>query len=280
VLDVKNEEGKMELKIKKSFLELEISDFDKDERTIEKMGDKKERKYDKNKKYLNIYSSIMAPQKGKFSDSLIKNEDKSHRVDWQFGVTAPSLNKGEVFDWKNALRPERSISIQVLINSPDPKCECIVTYADINGFKPLNTMKDKSTNYLSLVGSIFGKLSPVPILSATMNSLVKEKYRKDAAEYENRFKNMFRLFRFLTDKGDQGVEYILSKDVLDQWGTFLRGSLGLCFFSESPTSNNEHHYQIRLIPQLGFKKDDNLCYLPRPEDHEKIDTKITVSVGM
>lgn len=267
----------MEIKIDKVFHELEISDIDNDNRTITVLTGRDGRRYDNSKNYLNIYASLIASPEGKFCDSLKKNEDVVHRFEWQFGVSTPSA-KDAVFDWVGALRNDRSICVQVLIEAPDRECECIVEYADINGFKPLNTLKDESTNYLSLAGSIIGGVSPVPILSKAMGLLTSEADRKEAAKYENRFKNMFRLFRFLTDKGNQGVEYVLTKDVLAQWGTFLRGSFGLCFVSNSSKSTNAHKYRIKLLPKLGFKKNDHLCFLPSPEQQEGIKAELVINV--
>jgi len=267
----------VEIKLDKVFYELEISDIDNDKRTITVLTGQDRREYDNSKSYLNIYASLMASPVGKFCESLKNNEEVVHRFDWQFGVSTPSA-KDAVFDWVTALRDDRSICVQVLIETPDQECECIVTYADINGFNPLNTMKDESTNYLSLAGSIIGGVSPVPILSKAMGLLTSEADRKEAAKYENRFKNMFRLFRFLTDKGDQGVEYVLTKDVLAQWGTFLRGSFGLCFISNSPKATNAFKYRIKLLPKLGFKKKDHLCFLPSPEQQEGIKAEIVINV--
>jgi len=269
--------GTMEIQIDKIFYELEISDFDNDQRKIKVITGQDGRACDDRKKYLNIYASIMAEPVGKFCKSLKNTEDAVHRFDWQFGVSTPS-DKEPVFDWVAALRDERSICVQVLIETPGQDCECIVTAADINGFKPLNTMKDESTNFLSLAGSIIGGASPVPMLSKAMELLTSDADRTEAAKYENRFKNMFRLFRFLTDKGDQGVEYVLTKDVLSQWGTFLRGSFGLCFFSNASKAADGIDYRVKLLPKLGFKKKDHLCFLPSPRQQEAIKAELVIRV--
>jgi hypothetical protein len=139
-------------------------------------------------------------------------------------------------------------------------------------------MKDESTNYLSLAGSIIGGMSPIPMLSKAMGALTSKADKQDAAKYENRIKNMFRLFRFLTDKGEQGLEYVLTKDVLSQWGTFLKGSFGICFIRNASESTKPSSYRIKLLPKLGFKKDDHLCYLPSPEQAEAVKAELVIEV--
>ena len=268
----------MAIRVDKFFYELEISDIDNDRRAISVLSGKECRDYDVRKKYLNIYASLMGDAAGKFCRQLTQAKEVVHRFDWQFGVSTPSARQA-VFDWVGALRDDRSICVQILIESPNSDCECIVAGADINGFKPLNTMKDESTNFLSLAGSIIGGASPVPMLSKAMEKLTGEAERTEAARYENRFKNMFRLFRFLTDCGDQGVEYVLNKDVLSQWGTFIKGSLELCFISNSPIPAGGRDYRIRLLPKLGFKQKDHLCFLPAPEQQEELKAEIVVNVS-
>jgi hypothetical protein len=139
-------------------------------------------------------------------------------------------------------------------------------------------MKDESTNYLSLAGSIIGGMSPIPILSKAMGALTSKADQQDAAKYENRIKNMFRLFRFLTDKGEQGIEYVLTKDVLSQWGTFLKGSFNICFVRDSSGPAVTSSYRIKLLPKLGFKKNDHLCYLPSPDQAEAVKAELVIEV--
>ncbi|MBU0973473.1 MAG: hypothetical protein KKC20_22715 [Proteobacteria bacterium] len=268
----------MEIKIDKIFCELEVSDIDNDKRRITRLTGQDTHLYDDQKRYLNVYASLMASPVGKFSESLEDKERIIHRFDWQFGVSTPSA-EAAVFDWVAQLRDERSLCVQVLIQPLDQDCECIVASADFNGFMPLNTMKDESTNYLSLAGSIIGGVSPVPILSKAMGLLTGEADRKEAAKYENRFKNMFRLFRFLTDNGNQGLEYVLTKDVLAQWGTFLKGSFGLCFIRNSSKDATSCDYRIKLLPKLGFKKKDHLCFLPSPGQQEDLKAEIVITVN-
>jgi len=139
-------------------------------------------------------------------------------------------------------------------------------------------MKDESTNYLSLAGSIIGGMSPIPMLSKAMGALTSKADQQDAAKYENRIKNMFRLFRFLTDQGHQGIEYVLTKDVLAQWGTFLKGSFELCFVGNGPKVPSPAPYRIKLLPKLGFKKNDHLCFLPSPEQADAIKAELVINV--
>ncbi len=267
----------MEIKMNKVFQELEISNFDTDNRSIRLLTGQEKRNYDSNKEYLNLYTSLMAAPSGLFCKDLKNNAKEIHHFEWQFGVSAPSAAY-PVFDWVGALREDRSICIQVLIETPGPDYECIITHADMNGFRPFNTMKDESTNYFSLAGSIIGGMSPIPLLSKAMGVLTSKADRQDAAKYENRVKNMFRLFRFLTDKGDQGLEYVLTKDVLSQWGTFLKGSFEICFISNASGSVLPSPYRIKVLPKLGFKKNDHLCFLPSPEQAEDIKAELVIDV--
>ncbi len=267
----------MEIKVNKVFHELEISDFDTDNRSIKLMTGQGKKTYDPRKEYLNLYTSLMASPSSLFCKDLNKSKETTHHFEWQFGVSAPSA-VSPVFDWVGALREDRSICIQVLVETPGPDCECIVTQADMNGFRPFNTMKDESTNYLSLAGSIIGGMSPIPMLSKAMGALTSKADAQDAAKYENRIKNMFRLFRFLTDKGEQGIEYVLTKDVLSQWGTFLKGSFNICFVQDASGPAVLSPYRIKLLPKLGFKKNDHLCYLPRPDQAEAIKAELVVEV--
>jgi len=267
----------MEIKVNKVFHELEISDFDTDNRSIRLLTGQGKKNYDPHKEYLNLYTSLMASPSGLFCKDLKKNEAVSHHFEWQFGVSAPSA-VSPVFDWVGALREDRSICIQILVETPGPDCECIVTQADMNGFRPFNTMKDESTNYLSLAGSIIGGMSPIPMLSKAMGALTSKADAQDAAKYENRIKNMFRLFRFLTDKGEQGIEYVLTKDVLSQWGTFLKGSFNVCFVRDASGPAVLSPYRIKILPKLGFKKNDHLCYLPSPEQAEAVKAELVIEV--
>jgi len=263
------------MKIHKVFHELEITDVKTDKRSITLLKKEKPKPYDSCKKYLNMYASLMASSPGVFCKDLKSNDAEIHRFEWQFGVTAPPV-KDPVFDWVGALRDDRSICIQVIIGTPGPGYECIVTQADMNGFKPLNTLKDDSTNYFSLIGSMVGDISPIPAFSKIMGRLTGHADKRDAARYANRFKNMFRLFRFLTDKGEQGFEYILTKDVIAQWGTFFKGSFGICFIRNASTAKSAS-YRIKLLPALGFKEGDHLCYLPRPDQAIKAELAIEVA---
>lgn len=266
------------MKVHKVFHELAISEFDTDNRSITLLKKEKPKPHGPGLEYLNISASLMASSPGVFCKDLKDNEAEIHRFEWQFGVTAPPV-RDPVFDWVGALREDRSICIQVIIETPGPDYECIVTQADMNGFKALNTLKDESTNYLSLVGSMVGDISPIPALSKIMERLTGQADKRDAARYANRFKNMFRLFRFLTDKGEQGIEYVLTKDVLSQWGTFLKGSFKICFVRDASGPAVSSPYRIKLLPKLGFKKNDHLCYLPRPEQAEDIKTELVIEVA-
>lgn len=268
----------MEVKMNKIFHELEITDFDTDNRSVKLLTGKRKKEDDLHKEYLNIYTSLMSASSGQFCNDLKKNEGAIHHFEWQFGVSAPVV-KGHVFDWVGALREDRSICIQVLIETPGPDYECLVTDADMNGFKPLNTLKDESTNYFSLFGNIAGDIAPVPAFSKIIGRLTGQADKQDAAKHANRFKNMFRLFRFLTDKGEQGLEYVLNKDILSQWGTFLKGSFGLCFVSNAkggPPPSSQ--YRIKVLPKLGFKKNDHLCFLPPPDQAEEIKAELAIDV--
>lgn len=266
------------MKVHKVFHELAISEFDTDNRSITLLKKEKPKPQGPGLEYLNISASLMASSPGVFCKDLKDNETGIHRFEWQFGVTAPPV-KDPVFDWVGALREDRSICIQVIIETPGPGYECIVTQADMNGFRPFNTMKDESTNYLSLAGSIIGGMSPIPMLSKAMGVLTSKADKLDAAKYENRIKNMFRLFRFLTDKGEQGLEYVLTKDVLSQWGTFLKGSFGIRFIRNASETAESAAYRIKLLPKLGFKEGDHLCYLPRPDQAEDIKAELVIEVA-
>ena len=81
---------------------------------------------------------------------------------------------------------------------------------------------------------------------------------------------MFRLTRFITDEGDQGMEYLLSKDVPKQWGSFFRGNFGVCFIG-GDLSNKPYKYTISLMPKLGYKNRGNeeICYLPKPGEDQQ-----------
>ncbi|MGB5158118.1 hypothetical protein [Desulfobacterium sp. N47] len=261
----------MALQVKHSQLDIKINDFDSDSRVCMKINPNSEEIIEFNKKhktrYLKISTSLIGEDSPFLSDFSANFADKNqslYRYDWIFGLSClPVEGKNTFWDWKAALRDNNSLKIQFLF--------------DLN--KSNLCANDLSAHLLCLypskdISSWFDKHSKS--ISSGLDSLAEttEDYSKTASDVfrisniltnfissDDNGKNWY-LYRFLDqNSGALGLEWHITKKVIDQFGPLLRGSLIVSFHGQTNKDQKNDTIKLAVRPELGFNEQDDMCYV-------------------
>jgi hypothetical protein len=188
---------------------------------------------------------------------------QAYRYDWIVGLSCVA-EESRWWDWQATLRAEDALKVQLLIE-PVPG----ITYSELSAeLLALHPSRDTTSWFeesagesLKTAGSIAkAGASVIPglafgaqILNAIPSKLDKRQW------FLGRRKNWFLYRYFDAMVGCPAVEWVVSKNVMRQYGPLLRGSLALAFHGEPGQSGECAN--LRLRAGLGLRQTTGLDYV-------------------
>lgn len=225
---------------------------------------------------LRLYTSLMAPKTVPLIHSQTKElkPEQVCKFDWHFGI-CNHPNDWD-FDWLKELRPERSLAVQVVIEIPD-KVEFTEVYSDMMGLQPLNQTLERKPDFIQVAADVGAAIAPSKFVSTMLESLGTEREKIKMANEASLLARRFMMYRYVDNTGRRGIEWLLTKDMVSEWGSLLRGSVYIAFYGTSYRDEKENqvgmevappHAKITLSTRLGFLEKDLLCYIPEGQPEE------------
>jgi len=182
-----------------------------------------------------------------------------YRYDWAFGI-APL--EGFYWDWQKELCEESALAIHLVLEPEGDAPEAIPISATLSVLHPSRNTKSFwelawpkiPRAAADLAKTLEAVLPPAKLLEGglTLASNVLE------SQVENK-KNWF-LYQFLDEKRKcPTVEWRIHKDVLQEYGPLLRGSLFLAFHGAPGPETGK--LRILLRPQIKYYPKDDICFI-------------------
>jgi hypothetical protein len=199
-----------------------------------------------------------------------------YRYDWAFGIT---LLKGYYWNWQKELRNENSLAIHLVLESKGDSTEAIPVSATMSVLHP-------SRNTMSFWESALPKIpkAAADVAKAVEDTLPFAKFIESGlaltsnvleSQAENK-KNWF-IYQFLDERRKcPTIEWRINKNVLEEYGPLLRGSLFLVFGGSA--SINTNNLRILFRPQVGFYPKDDICFII-PTDELTEDQQVCIDVN-
>ncbi len=210
-----------------------------------------------------LYVSLMAPRTVPLINYQTKElkPDQVCKLDWHFGIC--NHPKDWDFDWLQELRPERSLAVQVVIEIPN-KVEFTEVYSDMMGLQPLNQTMERKPDFIQVAANVGAAISPSKFFSTMLENLGTEREKTKVAHEAFLLSRRFMMYRYVDNTGRRGIEWLLTKDMISEWGSLLRGSVYIAFFGTNQGEMDvaPQHAKITLVTRLGFLEKDLLCYIP------------------
>jgi hypothetical protein len=247
----------------------------------EKLTDEEKEKA-KTVKALRLHFSLMGETSPQLSplaaDFATSDKTTLYRYDWMVGAT-PFYPYYNPWDWFNAIGDERAMIVQLLIDTGKSGCGTSESNAFLLGLLPSKDTTSNVDPMLPKLGETFEKASAfVSPLSITAGAILKfgsvisslvVSDEKDKTPYKNWF-----LYRFLDQTRECcAVEWNVSRNVLHQYGSVLRGSILLAFHG---TPKPDVPIKLLLRPRLNFTN-NTLDYDPpeeQLEDKDRVELEI------
>ena len=207
-----------------------------------------------------------------------------YRYDWVFGVALPNIcgpNPGELWwNWKKALGKATSVAVQMIILPGDSGMGYTCVATNLNVLPP---SRDTETWWQKNKG---GVIDVVKAGAKTAQEVYPGMITKTFAALSNsldargkwRKTNWF-IYQFL-DSTTQGcaVEWRINREILNQYGPLLRGSLVLAFHGgENGGTRDQKGVCLELRPQLGFNRRDELSRVT-PTSKLAQDQRVTLKI--
>jgi hypothetical protein len=206
-----------------------------------------------------------------------------YRYDWIVGATpfAPFYNE---WNWFEKISTERAVIVQLLMDSEESGCGVSESNAFLMGLLPSKDTAStfeknlpKLGNSLEKISTIAGKYSGLAAnlvqASAVVSNFVVSDDRGIKRLVGLGQKNWF-LYRFLDhERRCCAVEWNISRNVLHQYGSALRGSILLAFHGKPKTGKP---LKLLLRPRVNFGK-GVMTYDPpekQLEDTDKVELLI------
>ena len=219
---------------------------------------------------LHLYVSLMAPKTVPLIQ-LQTEELKAEQVckfDWHFGICNHPNDWN--FDWLKELRSVRSLAVQLVIEVPK-EIEFTEVYSDMMGLQPLNQTLERKPDFLQVATNVGVAIAPNRGLATLLESLGTEREKTKMANDAYMLARRFMMYRYVDNTGRRGIEWLLTKDMVSEWGSLLRGSVYIAFYGTGCRGEKENHIENKLASQyakitlntrLGFLDKDLLCYIP------------------
>jgi hypothetical protein len=224
---------------------------------------------------LKLYFSLMgetAPELAPLTaDFSMDKSTQLYRYDWMVGATP--FNGCYDWNWFEKIAEERAFIVQLLIDSAESGCATSEVNAFLLGLLP---SKDTTSYWEALLPKLAGSLDKMADIVNLINfkaaaamkiTSVVSDFVTPAEKSQKPYKNWF-LYRFLDEKRQcHAVEWNISRNVIHQYGSVLRGSILLAFHG-NPKSGKP--LKLLLRPRLNFSN-TRMDYDPSEEELEKKD---------
>lgn len=268
----------MNMQVVKKFTSLALKDYKKRKSTFEFVTEHSTKPNDGN--LLCLYTSVITSKAVPLIQLPIPikelKPEQMCKIDWHFGIC--NHPKDDSFDWLKELRRKRSLAIQLIIEIPK-NIEFIEIYSDMMGLQPLNQILDSKPDFLNVATNVAVNIPPIKVFAELLKSLKIEIEKIVVAEKLSRRLHQFLMYRFINDKGMRGIEWSISKEIISEWGSLLRGSVYIAFYG---TTSRSEQAKISLCPRLGFYPNDPLIYIPEGQPDQStcvFDIEILESVS-
>jgi len=251
----------------------------------DKANDAEKERMKETVKALRLHFSLMgetSPKLSQLSVDFAADEKSTYwRYDWMVGATPfhPYYNE---WNWFDKIAEKRAMIIQLLIDPAGSGCGVSESNAFLLGLLPAKNMDspldpilpklgDGLDKMSSIVGAFSGVAGTLLKISSVISSLVVTDEKGQKKDYKNWF-----IYRFLDEnRRCCGVEWNVSRNVLHQYGSVLRGSLLLAFHG-SPKANTP--LKLLLRPRISFGAAEfDMAYDPPEkelEDHDPVELAI------
>ena len=245
----------------------------------------------KNVKALRLHFSLMgetSPQPSPLSpDFSMDNQTTFYRYDWIVGASpfAPFYNKK--WNWFKKIGKRRAMIIQLLMDSEGSGCGVSESNAFLMGLLPSKDTRSifeknlpKLGNSLEKVSNIAGEYSGLAANLVKASAVVSNFVVSDDRGIERLLglgrKNWF-LYRFLDHtRKCCAVEWNISRNVLHQYGSALRGSILLAFHGKPKPGKP---MKLLLRPRLHFGAwEYDMSYGP-PEEQLEQENPVELSIN-
>jgi hypothetical protein len=231
-------------------------------------------KHEETEKIMRMHYSLMGETKPRlsplFSEFSTDEKMATYRYDWSVGLTL--IDPCYLWNWMKTIREKRAMAVQLLINCGDSGYSFTELSAVLLTLQPSLEGSSLYDKYADKIGDSLAKISEItqPFnqtaagvfrLTAVMSNLIS------SGEKNN--KKWF-IYRFLDEKKKCcAIEWNINRNVFENYGPLLRGSLILNFHGTKNTGS-KGSIEMLLRPRLGFARPE-IAYLPPESELEDKD---------
>jgi hypothetical protein len=199
-------------------------------------------------------------------------DPRVYRYDWAFGMT---LIEGFWWDWQHDLRDKDSaIRVHVVLKPIGDAPEVVPVGATLSALHPSKNTKsiwEVAGSKIPRTAAEMAKIgaSALPLLNYASTGLMFTSNVLDS--YTENQKNWF-LYQFFDEKLKcPTVEWNINKQVIEEYGPLLRGTLFAAFYG----STKAHPGSIRVLlrPQVSYLKESSLDFVVptgKLEDNQQV----------
>jgi hypothetical protein len=176
-----------------------------------------------------------------------------YRYDWVFGMT------GFVsWDWKSKLRDD-ALRVQIILKRESPTVGLSTIATQLSVLPPSRdtetwweTNRDAITDLVKKgTASVADFAQGVPVLGPTTKAVAA---LSGSLASKRKGKTNWCIYQYL-DEMHQAVEWRIKKEVLDEYGPLLRGSLVLAYHGSTPDGATERAgIRLQMRPILNFRR--------------------------
>jgi hypothetical protein len=201
-----------------------------------------------------------------------QTETHAYRFDWMVGLACCSSREDE-WDWQARLRDEDALKVQILLKAPpgitwsDLSAELLALHPSRNTTSWIEDNAGEALQAASALASLGGSAIPGLALGAQfLNAIPSGTRQRRWLFWRRRHWYLYRYFDVLLDC--PGVEWVVSKNVMRQYGPMLRGSLALAFHGEPAVTGSPATMYLRA--GLGIKPLGDLSHVIPGGDTEPL----------
>jgi hypothetical protein len=272
-------------RISRRMLTFVAKDYKTWTRTVEILADGadlsriKAQPHDKNAFVQSWYLSLQGEDSPTVSaatmSDAVRSEQRIYRYDWAFGIAVPG---GFWWDWQEELRTESAIAVHLLLEAADTAPEMVPVAATLSALHPSRNTKSLWETTWPKIPKAAADVAKVgagafPPLEYASGGLMLASNVLDS--YTGNQKNWF-LYQFFDDNlGCATVEWRINRQVLQEYGPLLRGTLYAAFYGSTELHPGQIRLQLR--PQIGYMKGDELAFIV-PTDKLKKEQQIYIEI--
>jgi hypothetical protein len=209
---------------------------------------------------LRWYFSLQGEENPQFSETMLMQKDakdqRIYRYDWAFGI---SMVQPFAWNWLEELNNDDAITIQILLEPVENAPDAIPVAATLSALSPSrNTQSKWDLSKISKFAADAAKIgaAALPVMDYISSGL---SLTSNILESDTDGKKNWFLYQFFDEKLKcPAVEWRISKEVLKEYGTLLRGSLFLAFHG---TPARPGHLRLQLRPQIRYCQTGDINYI-------------------